>query len=1240
MITEKEMAISNDSYTKKDFYQIYPEILDLVTKITKRWNPDSSNESDPGIVLLKMLGFIGDKLNYNIDKNVLECFMPSATQEQSMRKLCEMMGYEMQYYGSGTTTITFQYEGEELASGDSFTLPAFDTVVTDTDGEVNYVLTQGITITTLSKSATATAIEGTLCQAVAADSDVIILNDLDDNNRFYLPEEMIAENGIWIRNVETPTIAWESSPWHKVKNLNTQGLTGNEQYCYKFGYDSKNNLPYIEFPNNISEIIGQGLNIQYVRTTGANGNVAARVLTKIADKTSVTSAGGEEIPLVEDDDTQLLLLANYSASTNGVDKETLNSAYNNFKRTVGTFDTLVTCRDYANKIYQLVYSDTDTRNLVSNVQVSDIRDDWRSNTVATFDDYGIAYKTVPFNSTIGHSDLVMRTMTPVDTFNWASYYNSFKPYFANEGLIETQLEDYKLASHNYLLPTDELFAIKMYADVTAKITTTKKVNAVEEKIILANVKNALYKNFNSRQVDFGEAIPYDSIYETILNADSRIKNVALDEPALTPYTMDCTGHEEALFSGSNNDKLKLFAKNVVAGRVPLLKYDEDFGGSFDQAQFSGYDLIYGESPAIGKIETNLQITSLPTAQASYSPVENESIQMIAPSFKTDVTYPAYINYHFTKATTANPVAANSEYKLVQGDSLKINYTDSTTSNVMNIEYTYNAIITNGNSVPVPFNIIRPNFDLYDSATYKTAHPTTPWAKTSGFSETWSIQGMFALGTSEQIEHRDYVKTVINKVLKCYWMTKDGYLFHTGVTERILGENEYFFYTNDSENILITLGSGTKLIRTDTYPESTYYIDPNAVELSEEEIAQKGLGAFTSTAWKSINYATNNLIIQEMQIINLGVGSSLNTITQLATPITEINKGWQAIGGANYTIDGTTSDLPSLPSTDNWKIRTRLDLNIGKDTKQTIAYATGKTSTVTLYQPDGTSIVALSPYKILGTNHDLSLKCNYTIQEAGNEFYINTTSLAESNLPNLKINVFEYKPVMAGTTELSISDYTKVDFSTTASVTFNIALPTNRKAVMMIYYAAPTGVTSQNAATIACSGTNAYIYRYGDATSQTTSLALSAGINVIVIDGTSVTLTLNQEPAAQTTKGAAIFDKVSFIDTSNSNTWGVDINKFGITVAEAETAGTGLLALIKNYARGSSTTGTDIFYYNIKPDNSVLIDEETMLDPNVWYDYNNICNKFVITELDTGKHNDSESIATSFPNITLTKASRA
>ena len=35
--------------------------------------------------------------------------MPSAAQEESMRKLCEMMGYNMKYYRSATTDVTIYF---------------------------------------------------------------------------------------------------------------------------------------------------------------------------------------------------------------------------------------------------------------------------------------------------------------------------------------------------------------------------------------------------------------------------------------------------------------------------------------------------------------------------------------------------------------------------------------------------------------------------------------------------------------------------------------------------------------------------------------------------------------------------------------------------------------------------------------------------------------------------------------------------------------------------------------------------------------------------------------------------------------------------------------------------------------------------------------------------------------------------------------------------------------------------
>ena len=68
MITNKDLEIENISYTNKDFGQIYPELLELIKKMTDKWDPEATNESDPGIVLTKLVAFVCDKLNYNIDR--------------------------------------------------------------------------------------------------------------------------------------------------------------------------------------------------------------------------------------------------------------------------------------------------------------------------------------------------------------------------------------------------------------------------------------------------------------------------------------------------------------------------------------------------------------------------------------------------------------------------------------------------------------------------------------------------------------------------------------------------------------------------------------------------------------------------------------------------------------------------------------------------------------------------------------------------------------------------------------------------------------------------------------------------------------------------------------------------------------------------------------------------------------------------------------------------------------------
>ena len=242
---------------------------------------------------------------------------------------------------------------------------------------------------------------------------------------------------------------------------------------------------------------------------------------------------------------------NNSASTNGANPETLNEAYNGFKKTIGTFDTLVTCRDYMNKIYQLTNSETDTTPLVSNAIVSDIRDDInRSTILCSFNDYGICYEDVALkdenkNDKITHFDLMLYPFKTIYGLNNKDeYINSFRINHENTNKVLHDLKNYKSISHSIKTPEgSDIACIKNYLRLKSTVTTVKKVTRSEELEILANIYAAIYENFNNRKLDFGEEIPYDTIYEVIKGADARIKDISLDEPTLYTKIMTCDNEE-------------------------------------------------------------------------------------------------------------------------------------------------------------------------------------------------------------------------------------------------------------------------------------------------------------------------------------------------------------------------------------------------------------------------------------------------------------------------------------------------------------------------------------------------------------------------------------------------------------------------------------------------------------------------------------------------------------------------
>ena len=341
------------SYTNLDFSAIYTETLDLIKQLTYRWDPSISDESDPGVILVKLSALLADKCNYNIDKNVLETFPLSVTQNGNARQLYDQLGYYMDWYESAVVPVSLSWIGDTTDPSISYTIPKFTHVsdIPAVGGDIQHIYSligaedeNGIAVSNTilpadGKTITVMAMEGTAVQYQFENEKVITAQMVDPlSRRLYFPHSLIAQNGIFIKNTNQENYA----SWKRVNNLYENSYN---ELRYIFGYDSNTNTCFLEFPDNYAELFGSGIEIEYLVVPQETSNIKPQVLAQFLAPISV---GDDNNGIVLDSSN--VKITNFSESYGHKNIESLNDAYINYKRTVGTFKTLITLRDYLNFI--------------------------------------------------------------------------------------------------------------------------------------------------------------------------------------------------------------------------------------------------------------------------------------------------------------------------------------------------------------------------------------------------------------------------------------------------------------------------------------------------------------------------------------------------------------------------------------------------------------------------------------------------------------------------------------------------------------------------------------------------------------------------------------------------------------------------------------------------------------------------------------------------------------------------
>ena len=805
-----------------------------------------------------------------------------------------------------------------------------------------------------------------------------------------------------------------------------------------------------------------------------------------------------------------------------------------------------------------------------------------------------------------------------------------------------------------------------------------------------------------RQMDFGEDIPYDSILSCIEEADERIKNVSLDEPIIYTkgmlvdgYEFDCAsaGISAETSTGAKKAYNKLLLRNVLAGRVPLFKYNTDFKSGLNESLVDSKAFIL-PSDSDKKITSVSSQCIIDTSDATNDPItltENEVIQFRAPNFITEITYPAFVHYHLVLSDKNAVINKNTEYQLKKGASsesdekLYIMYTsesttDSSTDVVKSIYYG-------------PGAIIKPNFDLRDSAevnkggaswtkvlkndtNFINPNNNEKYKQDAGF-------GMLTLGSNEQIEIRKAAEVKLNESQTyIYWTLNKGSLDENGkikfneITKNqkytyTLKDGEYFYYTDQNKLDLAFYGSGTELIFIGSNPYD--YIPKIS---SEEEVTVETISNFgiDQIPWVLCNFSDNTyMVLKEYQYVNLTAGDKLKSelsLIEAATTVHSLGNNFkplqlQAGSKVEYTIAGTDGELKNIAVYEaTWEARSKLELNVGPTKTQSLRKTDKVADEVTLYYTNkSTETITTETITPSAPIYPIDIATSISCISIGDTFEIPEEFKKSFKVKQFKKGVFgtydgaNLEADLSASlnnfnnywTKCSLKDFVKKDGATATECKLNFIIPKNNYGLLFIYCTNGTNAATGKSGVYleypdVDNPPKPVIFNNKDATDGTTDVwwanitnvtpninftdgtkcYLKYGINIIKLNGdtsNNKAYSFNLGGYRADTSDIVLIGQLDLVDNSGTKNDvpddGIDLNRIPYIAVDSTTASKQILKDINTIDPDHS------FYYNCLMDNSTAIDfnnnldeseKETLLTPAIWYDYNNINNKFVITEI--------------------------
>lgn len=334
MATNNNYVPSVD-YTSRDYAAILSDMTTLIPNFAPNWT--NRDPADYGMTLVELFSYMGDLLNYYIDRAANESFIATATQRQSVLQLANMLGYLPTASTASTVTLTFQNSNSSAITLPALTQVATSLIANATTSQVLFETSTSVTVPakvgSTNGSATVTATQG---QTIS--NEIIGTSNGTTNQIYQLVNTSVINNTIQItiNGVSYQSVLYliDSNSYDPVFSVTTtaDGIT-----FITFGDSISGRIP----PN------GSQIYATYRIGGGVIGNVASNTIKY------VISVPGGSVPAGLSVKNQDISVSGDGAAIGGADAESTDSIRINAPLSIRTINRAVSLTDYANLAVQV-----------------------------------------------------------------------------------------------------------------------------------------------------------------------------------------------------------------------------------------------------------------------------------------------------------------------------------------------------------------------------------------------------------------------------------------------------------------------------------------------------------------------------------------------------------------------------------------------------------------------------------------------------------------------------------------------------------------------------------------------------------------------------------------------------------------------------------------------------------------------------------------------------------------------